>query len=210
MFLLGLTGSIAMGKSTAAAAFQGFGVPVLDADRTVHRLLAPGGGAVASVESAFAGVCGADGGIDRRELGRRVFGDPAALARLEAVLHPLVRAAQRAFLGRAAAARVPLVVLDIPLLFETGAERRLDAVVVVSAPAFLQAQRVLRRPGMDAERLAAIRGRQLPDAQKRRLADFVVPTGLDRGTALAAIGRVILSVRERRPRAWPALWARRH
>ena len=137
-------------------------------------------------------------------LGRLVFGDAAALARLEAILHPLVRDAERRFLARAATARRPLVVLDIPLLFETGAECRVDAVAVVSAPAFLQRQRVLRRAGMSGERLAAIRARQLPDRDKRRRADFVIPTGLDRRRAVASIAAIVDALRGRPGRAWHA------
>ena len=196
MFVLGLTGSIAMGKSTAAKIFRSLGVPVFDADADVHGLLAPGGAAVEAVGAAFPD-CRSDGAIDRGRLARLAFGDAAALARLEAILHPLVRDAERRFLARAAAARRPLVVLDIPLLFETGSERRVDAVAVVSAPAFLQRQRVLRRAGMTAERLAAIGARQLPDAEKRRRADFVIATGLDRRRAVAAIAAIVAALRDR-------------
>jgi dephospho-CoA kinase len=205
MFVLGLTGSIAMGKSTAAQGFRALEVPVFDADAAVHRLLGPGGAAVASVAEAFPD-CGGDGAIDRKKLGRLAFGDASALARLEAILHPLVRDAERRFLSQAAAARRPLVVLDIPLLFETGSERRADAVAVVSAPAFLQRQRVLRRTGMTPDRLAAIRTRQLPDPEKRRRADFVIATGLDRRRAVAAIAAIVDEVRGRPGGAWPQRW----
>jgi dephospho-CoA kinase len=205
MFVLGLTGSIAMGKSTAAKAFRSLGVPVFDADAVVHCVLEPGGAAVRAVGEAFPD-CRSDGAIDRQRLGRLAFGDPAALARLEAILHPLVRDAERRFLARAAAARRPLVVLDIPLLFETGSERRVDAVAAVSAPVLLQRQRVLRRAGMTPERLAAIRTRQLPDAEKRRRADFVIATGLDRRRAVAAIAMIVDAVRGRRGGAWPKRW----
>ncbi len=183
MFVLGLTGSIAMGKSTAAATFRALTVPVFDADRAVHRLLAPGGAAVAAVAAAFPG-CARDGAIDRRALGRLAFAEPAALARLEAILHPKVRSLERRFLARCAAARRPLVVLDIPLLLETGGERLVDAVAVTSAPPAVQAQRVLGRPGMTAERLAAIRARQLPDAAEAppgRLRDPNRPRAPPRG-----------------------------
>lgn len=208
MHVLGLTGSIAMGKTTAANTLAAFGLPVFDADAQVHALMRPGGAAVAAVLEAFAGVGDRDGGIDRAALGREVFGDAQALRRLEAILHPRVRAAEKAFLAAAARADVPIAVLDIPLLFETGGERRCDAVAVVSAPAFLQAQRVLRRPGMDEARLAAIRGRQMPDAEKRRRADFVIATGLDRGLTLAAIRRMLAALSASRPRVWPELWHR--
>ncbi len=205
MFVLGLTGGIAMGKSTAAAIFRSFSVPVFDADAAVHDLLAPGGAAVAPVSAAFPGCLLPAGGIDRKALGRMVFEDPEQLAGLEAIVHPLVEAAQRRFLARCAAAGRRLIVLDIPLLYETGAERRVDAVVVVSAPAFLQAQRVLRR-GMAPDRLAAIRARQMPDVEKRRRADFVILTGLERRRAVAAIGAILDRVHGRRGRAWPARW----
>jgi dephospho-CoA kinase len=205
MFILGLTGSIAMGKSTAGHAFSSLGVPVFDADAAVHRLLAPGGEAVAAVRGAFADCASAEGGVDRATLGRRVFDDPAALARLEAILHPLVRLAQRRFLARLAGARCSLVVLDVPLLYETGGERRVDAVAVVSAPPFVQAQRLHRR-GMSEARLAAIRARQTSDAEKRRRADFVIPTGLDRRRSLRAVARIVDRVRHRPGRRWPRAW----
>jgi dephospho-CoA kinase len=206
MFVLGLTGSIGMGKSTASASFRSFGIPVFDSDAAVHALFALGGAAVQPVEAAFPGCTDAGGGIDRMVLGRYVFDDPARLAQLEAIVHPLVRAAQRRFLARCCAAGCRLVVLDVPLLYETGAERRVDAVAVVSAHAAVQAQRVLRRPGMTAERLAAILRRQLPDADKRRCADFVIRTDLDRRRSKIAIARVIDAARTRRGRAWPHRW----
>ncbi len=199
MVVLGLTGSIAMGKSTAAETFRSFGVPVFDADAAVHRLLGPGGAAVGPVNEAFPD-CAGPRAIDRSKLGRRVFGDPAALRRLEAILHPLVRAGQDRFLARCRARGERVAVLDIPLLYETGAERRVDAVAVVSAPAFLQTQRVLRRPGMTVERFAAIRSRQLPDREKRRRADFVIPTGLERRLAIQAIAAIVDTLR-RKPAA---------
>jgi dephospho-CoA kinase len=206
MFLLGLTGSIAMGKSTASRTFRSFGVPVFDADAVVHCLFAPGGAGLAPVTAAFPDCLDPTGGIDRAALGRQVFADAAALARLEAIVHPLVRRAERRFLERCAAARWPLAVLDIPLLYETGGERLVDAIAVVSAPAYLQAQRVLRRKGMSADRLAAIRRRQTPDVEKRRRADFVIPTGLDRRRSVAAIARIIDRVRGRQGTRWPNAW----
>lgn len=209
MRVLGLTGSIGMGKSTAAAALRREGVPVHDADAAVHRLLGRGGAAVAAVEAAFPGVTG-DGAVDRQALGRRVFGDPAALARLEAILHPLVQRATRRFLARARRARRPLAVLDIPLLFETGGDRRCDAVIVVSAPRFVQRARVLKRRGMTPDRLAGIEGRQMPDAQKRRRADVVVPTGLDRRTALRALRQVLKLARRGKLRRRKGSHARNH
>jgi dephospho-CoA kinase len=206
MFVLGLTGCIGMGKSTASQTFHSFGVPVFDADLAVHSLFARDGAAVGPVGAAFSGCADPTGGIDRAALGRRVFGDAAALALLEAIVHPLVRRAERRFLERCAAARRPLAVLDIPLLYETGGERLVDAVAVVSAPGYLQAQRVLRRPGMSAERLAAIRRRQTPDFEKRRRADFVIPTGLDRRRSVRAIARILERLSGRRGARWPQAW----
>lgn len=205
MIVIGLTGSIAMGKSTAARAFRRLGVPVHDADAAVRRLLGPGGAAVASVARAFPGAV-KNGAADRAELARRVFADPAALRRLEDILHPLVRLRARAFLEAAARRRARVAVLDVPLLFETGGDKNCDWVVTVSAPAFLQTARVLRRPGMTAERLAATLARQTPDADKRRRADIVVPTGLDRGFSFRAIRAIVALARAtkqaRRGRAW--------
>lgn len=196
MKIIGLTGSVGMGKSTAARELRRLGIPVHDADRSVHRLLGRGGKAVAAVEAAFPGVAKV-GAIDRQALGRRVFGDPAALKRLEAILHPLVRAAERRFLARARRARRPLVVLDIPLLYETGGEARCDLVIVVSAPRRIQLARVMRRPGMTAERLAGVEARQMPDAEKRRRADVVIETGLGRRHSLARLRRALKRLRGR-------------
>jgi dephospho-CoA kinase len=203
VILLGLTGSIAMGKSRAAERFRGFGVPVFDSDAQVHALMAPGGAAVAPVARAFPGCLAAGGGIDRPSLGRMVLGRPDELRRLEAIVHPLVRAAQDRFLRRACRAGAELVVLDVPLLYETGGDRRVDAVAVVATSAMLQTQRALRRPGMSAEKLARIRGEQLPDRVKLRRADFVIATGHDAGLLAAQVGRIIVALRRRPPRAWP-------
>jgi dephospho-CoA kinase len=175
MIILGLTGSIGMGKSTVAAMFRALGVPVFDADAVVHRLQGPGGRALPAIEAAFPGTTGTHG-LDRAALGQAVFGDTAALRRLERIMHPLVHMAQRNFLKRHA--RHALVVLDIPLLFEGRAWRLCDATVVVSAPVRVQRARVLRRPGMTAAKFEQILARQVPDRSKRRLADFVIPTGL--------------------------------
>lgn len=209
MVVLGLTGSIGMGKSTAAGHLRRLGVPIHDADAEIHRLLREDRLTIDAVEAAFPGVK-REGEIDRRELGRRVFGDAAALERLESLLHPRVRESASRFLRRAAAERRPLVALDIPLLFETGGERRCDIVVVVSAPDFVQAGRVLHRPGMTAERLAAILARQTPDTLKQRWADFVVPTGLDRRTALQALARVVTLAQRGQGRRAPPGRPRRH
>lgn len=209
MIILGLTGSIAMGKSRTAAMFEAYGVPVFDADAAVHALFVPRGAAVAQVVAAFGEVRTAAGGIDRGRLGRLVLGDGAALSRLERIVHPLVRKAEGDFLRRACAAGQPLVVLDIPLLYETGGERRVDAVAVVSAGAMLQAQRALRRPGMTPGKLAQIRARQVPDAEKRRRADFVIPSGYDGGEVARRVGEVVRAALMRQPRAWPDQWHRR-
>lgn len=190
MKILGLTGSIGMGKSTAAAMVRRLGWPVHDADSAVHGLMASGGKAVAAIAAAFPGVVEA-GVVNRGKLGQQVFADVAALRRLEAILHPLVRAEEMAFLRRHARARTRLVVLDIPLLFETGGDRRCDAVATVSCPAFLQTQRVLARPGMSHERLSAIRAQQLTDSIKRRKADFIIFSGLGRALTWRRLHRAL-------------------
>lgn len=200
MIVLGLTGSIGMGKSTAAALLRRLRVPVFDADRTVHQLLAPGGAAVGLVAAAFANVRSAEGGIDRVLLGQRVFADPVALARLERILHPMVAAREKRFLAHARARRAPLAVLDVPLLFESRGAGRCDYVVVVSAPAMLQRQRVLRRRAMTESRFAAILRQQMPDREKRRRADFVVETGLDRGRSWRRLNAIVRCLRGRRAR----------
>jgi dephospho-CoA kinase len=199
MKVLGLTGSIGMGKSTAAATLRRLGVPLFDADAEVHRLIGPRGTAVRMVEAVFPGVRDESGGIDRRRLGPRVFSDPAALRRLEAILHPMVRRAERRFVARARARREPLVVLDIPLLFESGGIDRVDYAVVVSAPARLQRQRVMRRPGMSDERFTEILHAQMPDAEKRRRADFVVTTALSRGASARQLRAIVRMLRRGSP-----------
>jgi dephospho-CoA kinase len=195
MIVLGLTGSIGMGKSTAAAVLRRLGVPLYDADAQIHRMLGRGGSAVKTVESAFPGVGDESGAIDRRALGRRVFGTPEELRRLENILHPMVRAIERRWVAQQRARGVTLVVLDIPLLFETDRIDRIDGVIVVSAPARLQRERVLRRPGMSIERLTAILGSQLADREKRRRADFVVHTGLSRAGAARQLVAIVRRVR---------------
>jgi len=173
MIRLGLTGSIGMGKSAVAAMFADEGVPVFDADAEVHRLQGPGGALLPAIEAVFPGVTG-PAGVDRAALGRAVFGNDAAMKRLEAIVHPAVAKARADFLARHADA--PIVVFDIPLLFETGGETGVDKIVVVSAAPEVQRARVLARPGMDADRFAAILARQLPDVEKRARADFVIAT----------------------------------
>ena len=178
-----------MGKSRAAASFRRLGVPVFDADRAVHDLLGPKGAALAAIEALFPGAV-AGGAVDRARLGATVFADAGALKRLEAVLHPLVGRARGRFLRRATAKRARLVVLDIPLLFETGGEGQCDYSAVVSAPAFVQRARALARVGMTAAKLAGILQRQMSDRDKRRRADFVIPTGLGHRFSLNAIRRI--------------------
>jgi dephospho-CoA kinase len=188
--IVGLTGSIAMGKSTAAAMLRGLGVPVFDSDAASRAATAPHGPAVAAVAARFAGLV-ADGVIDRAALAARVFADPAALKALEAIVHPFVHAARRKFMTAAALRRAPLVVFDIPLLFETRAQRTCDAVIVVTAPAFLQRLRARARPGMTPGRLVGVLARQTPDARKRRLADIAVPTGLGRAETLRRLKKFL-------------------
>ena len=188
----GLTGGIGMGKSTVARMFADLGVPVHDADATVHALYAPGGAAVGPVGDAFPGtVRGA--AVDRAALSGAVVGRPDAMRRLESIVHPLVREAERAFLARHAGA--PLVVLDIPLLFETGAEARVDRVIVVSTPEEVRRRRVLAREGMTAEKLDAIVARQVPDADKRARADHVVDTGAPIEETWRATERLVAELR---------------
>jgi dephospho-CoA kinase len=190
MLIVGLTGSIGMGKSTASRMFKRLGVPVHDADAIVHGLLSKGGQAVAEVERLFPGVVTA-GAVDRQALGARVFGKTEELRTLERLLHPLVHQAEKRFLARSRASRQRLAVLDIPLLFESKSQRRCHLAVVVSAPAFVQAARVLARPGMSLEKLAQILARQMPDGEKRRRADLVVPSGLGHRFALRRIVRLV-------------------
>ena len=191
MLVLGLTGSVGMGKSTAAGFFGEAGVPVHDADAAVHRLYA--GEAAPLIEAAFPGTT-AGGIVDRTLLAKRVLGDPAALKRLETIVHPLVQASERRFLAEAEARGDKVVVLDIPLLFETGGEARVDAVVVVSAPAEVQRARVLERPGMTAEKFEAILAQQMPDVEKRRRADFVVDTSQEFDVTRRQVRAVLAAV----------------
>jgi len=197
MKIIGLTGGIGMGKSTASATFRRHRVPIFDADQAVHELQAVGGRAVRPIEAAFPGTT-QGGAVDREALRRAVLGNPTALKQLERIVHPLVRDAEKRFLASARRAGKSLVVLDVPLLLETGGQKRADLVVVVSAPAAVQAVRVLRRPGMTAERLAAIRARQMPDAMKRRSADVVIHSGLSRHFAVSAILRLMARLRSTR------------
>lgn len=190
MKVIGLTGGIGMGKSTAAAAFRRARIPVFDADAAVHALQARGGAAVAPIDAAFPGTI-RDGAVDRPALRAAVLGKPEELRRLERLMHPLVRAAEQRFLARARRARRRAVVLDIPLLLETGGEARVDTVVVVSAPAAVQRQRVRRRGRMTEAEIDSVLARQMPDAEKRRRADVVVRTGLSRHHAQRQLRRLI-------------------
>jgi dephospho-CoA kinase len=188
MFVLGLTGSLGMGKSTTARFFAEEGVPVHDADAVVHRLY--DGEAAAAIEAAFPGTTTA-GKVDREKLATRVLGDSGALKRLEEIVHPLVQAAERRLLAEAQARGEKVAVLDIPLLFETGGDERVDAVVVVSAPADVQRSRALERPGMTVDKLDAILAKQMPDEEKRRRADFVVDTSRGFAAARAEVRAIL-------------------
>lgn len=190
MFVLGLTGSIGMGKSTAACHFRRLGIPVFDADRTVARLMARGGRAIPPIAALFPSVI-RDGAVDHDSLAARVFADETALGRLEKILHPMVDEEKRAFIQKWRRQRRPLVVLDIPLLYEIGGERLCDGVAVVSAPLPVQRRRVLARANMTEHRFQAILARQISDREKRRRADFIIPTGLSRAHGFRAVRRIV-------------------
>ena len=194
MITVGLTGSIGMGKSATAAMFEAEGCPVYDADAEVHKVYGPGGAAVGPLGEAFPGVV-KDGSVDRAALSARVVGDDAAMNQLNRIVHPLLGAGRRDFFARAEAAGAEIVVLDIPLLFETGGERNVDAVVVVSAPADVQRQRVLAREGMSEAKLDGILARQMADAEKRARAHFVVDTGRGFDAARAQVRDIIAALK---------------
>ncbi len=197
-FVLCLTGSLGMGKSRTAQFFAELGVPVHDSDAVVHALYA--GDAVSVIERAFPGTT-ADGKVDRTKLAKQVVGDDAALARLEAIVHPLVAAARDRFLAEAEAAGAPVVVLDVPLLFETAGQRGCDAVVVVSAPAEIQRQRAFERPGMTEEKFNALLAKQMPDAEKRRRADFIVDSSQSFDHARAQVRDILQAIAKMRESA---------
>lgn len=199
MIILGLTGSIGMGKSTAANMVRALGIPVHDADDVVHRLTSKGGKAVSLIEAAFPHTVWG-GAVDRARLGARVFPDKQALKLLESILHPLVHEEERRFLQRCRRQRKKVVALDIPLLFETHGEGRCDAVAVLSCPAFLQEQRVMARHGMTHNKLEVIRHRQMSDWDKRRRADFVIPTGSGRRKTLVKIKAAVAALKLARPK----------
>lgn len=191
--VVGLTGSIGMGKSTVAGMLRALGVPVFDADAAVHRLQGPGSALLPRIEAEFPGTTGPEG-VLRQELGARVFADPAALARLEAIMHPAVAALREAFVRDHADA--PLIVFDIPLLYEKGGGQALDAVVVVSAPAAMQRERVLARPGMTADKFDRILALQVPDAEKRARADHVIDTGLAKTETERQVAALVAQLRQ--------------
>ena len=190
--IVGLTGSIGMGKSTVAAMFEAEGVPVFDADAAVHRLQGPGGRVVAAIEARFPGTTGA-AGVDRAALSKAVLGNDDAMKALETIVHPAVGEERAAFLNTHSNA--PILVFDVPLLFETGGNRGVDKVVVVSAAPEIQRERTLARPGMTPEKFAAILARQTPDAEKRARADFVIPTDVPLDETRAHVRRVIACLR---------------
>lgn len=210
MLVIGLTGSIGMGKSTIAARFRALGFAVVDADAEVHKLYS--GAAVAPIEAAFPGttVTTADGtrSVDRARLSAALLADPSGFKRLEAIVHPLVQAAEARLLKAEHDAGAAMAVLEVPLLFETGGDARCDVTVVVSAPADIQRQRVLARPGMTADKLAAILSRQMPDADKRARADFVVDTGTSIEQSHAAVDAIVEALRGRRGTAYAAYWSK--
>ncbi|HET6238613.1 MAG TPA: dephospho-CoA kinase [Acetobacteraceae bacterium] len=194
MKIIGLTGGIGMGKSTAAAAFRRARIPVFDADATVHRLQGPGGAALPAISAAFPGTV-RDNRLDRAALRAAVLGKPEALKRLERIVHPMVRVAEQRFLAHARRGGSRAAVLDIPLLLETDGGRRADLIVVVSAPRAIQIHRVRQRRGMNAADVAAVIARQMPDVDKRRHADVVIRTGLSRHYALRRLRRLINQLR---------------
>lgn len=203
MLLIGLTGSIGMGKSTIAKRFAERGVPVIDADEVVHDLYE--GEAVAPIEAAFPGTT--DGGkVDRGKLSQKLMADPAGFKRLEAIVHPLVYEAERQALHQCADDGAHMTVLEVPLLFETGGDARVDVTVVVSAPEEVQRERVLEREGMSAEKFEAIRARQLDEAEKRRRADFIVETHLTIAESYAQVDAIIDALRVRGGTAFQRLW----
>jgi dephospho-CoA kinase len=205
MIVVGLTGSIGMGKSTAAAHLRARGLPVFDADAEVHRLYA-GGKAVERIERAFPGTT-TNSGVDRQKLSAALVAHPGRLRELEAIVHPMVREAERSFLRAEARRGASVAVLEIPLLYETGLDRLVDAVIVLTAPAEVQRERLLQRPGMSPEKLAQLLARQMPDAEKRARADFVIDTGDGFAASEAALDSVISSLQSWAGVAYARDWA---
>ncbi|MGE0626225.1 MAG: dephospho-CoA kinase [Hyphomicrobiaceae bacterium] len=204
MLIIGLTGSVGMGKSTVAARFREKGIPVCDADALVHELYEDD--AVAPIEAAFPGAT-SEGKVDRQKLAALLIADPSGFKKLESIVHPLVTAAERECLGAAYRAGAEVAVLEVPLLFETGGDNRCDVTIVVSAPAEHQRERVLQRPGMTQDKLDTILARQLPDGHKRARADFVVDTGQPLDQTLADVDAIIESLKGRRGQAFQRYWA---
>lgn len=204
MLIVGLTGSVGMGKSTVAEQFRARGIAVFDADAEVHKLYE--GAAAASIEAAFPGTTDA-GKVDRQKLSAALMRDPSGFERLEAIVHPLVQAAEQAFLRQNHEQGRTMAVLEIPLLFETGADRRVDATVVVSAPEEMQRARVLARSGMTPDKLSTLLARQLPDEEKRRRADFIVDTGGTIVETLAQVDRIIEALKHRQGTAYRRCWS---
>lgn len=203
MVIVGLTGSIGMGKSETAKMFRRLGIPVYDADAAVHGIYAPGGSAVAPIEAAFPGVTGANG-VDRDALAKRVLNDAAALKKLESIVHPLVALEQQKFLEQAAAQNAEIIVIDVPLLYETGGQKRVDCVVLVSAPYELQRERVLERAGMSEEKFQAILAKQVPDAEKRQQADFIIDSSQGLDAAMAQVEALMPLLKKIPAKAWNA------
>jgi dephospho-CoA kinase len=204
MLVIGLTGSIGMGKTTAAARFRELGIAVCDADAEVHKLYA--GPAVPAIEAAFPGST-ANGKVDRQKLAQQLITDPSQFARLEAIVHPMVQEAERRFLRAEAARGAGMAVLEIPLLLEAGGHGRVDVVVVVSAPPEMQRERVLARPGMSLEKLEQILARQLHDSEKRARADFIVDTGGTLAESAGQVDKIVESLQGRRGEAYAKHWA---
>jgi len=202
MIILGLTGSIGMGKTTASDSFRRFGIPVHNADWAAHDMMRKGGEAVRSMAAMFpAAIC--KGGVDRQIIAQEVFADAKALDRVEKILHPLVRLRERRFLNHCARQCRSMVVLDVPLLFETNGERRCDGVITVSAPKIVQRQRVMGRPGMSLERFHAILARQLSDEEKRKRSDFIVLTGIGRHFSFLQIQKIVRLTKRWKGKHWP-------
>ncbi|MDX2308053.1 MAG: dephospho-CoA kinase [Hyphomicrobium sp.] len=203
MLVVGLTGSIGMGKSTAAAHLRAKGIPVFDADGEVHALYR--GAAVPAIEAAFPGTT-SEAGVDRAKLAAKLGGNAESFRRLDAIVHPLIRASERAFVADAHARGVAITVLEVPLIYETGLDRDLDAVVVLSAPPDMQRERVMARPGMTAERLGALLARQIPDSEKRRRADFVVDTSGPVEATRRQLDAIVCALESRTPHAFDRAW----
>jgi len=201
MVIVGLTGSIGMGKSETAKMFRRLGIAVYDADAAVHAIYAPGGPAVAPIEAAFPGVTGSDG-VNRELLAKQVLNDATALKKLESIVHPLVGLEQQKFLEQAAAENLEMIVIDVPLLYETGGQKRVDCVVLVSAPYELQQERVLARPGMSEEKFQSILAKQVPDAEKRAQADYIIDSSQGIEHAMAQVEALIPLLKKAPAKAW--------